>query len=79
MTRERNFFLRMTSDVTHILILDNTIFRIRIPTQRKQTKKEMQILSKILPFSWQEQIQKIRLFKYYTEKDKRKVGQNGHH
>ena len=34
----------------------------------KQTKKKW-ILSKILQFSWQEQIQKIKLFKYYTEKD----------
>ena len=30
----------------------------------------MQILSKILRISWQEQIQKIKLFKYHTEKDK---------
>ena len=43
----------------------------------KQTTK-MQILSKILRFSWQEQIQKIK-FKYYTEKDKNKFGQNCHH
>ena len=31
----------------------------------------MQILRKILQLSWQEQIQKIKLFKYYTEKDKK--------
>ena len=36
----------------------------------KQMKKT-RILSKILQFSWQEQIQKIKLFKYYTEKDKK--------
>ena len=36
----------------------------------KQTKKKTQILSEIFQFSWQEQIQKIKLFKYYTEKDK---------
>ena len=36
----------------------------------KQTKKP-RILSKILWVSWQEQIQKIKLFNYYTEKDKK--------
>ena len=30
----------------------------------------MRILSKILRVSWQEQIQKIKPSKYYTEKDK---------
>ena len=45
--------------------------------RNKQTKKT-QILSKILRFSWQEQIQKIKLFKYYTGKDTKKVGQNCH-
>ena len=40
MTREKKyFFLKMTSDVTHILACDKTIFRIGIPTQRKQTKE----------------------------------------
>ena len=34
-------------------------------------KKQTRILSKILRFSMQEQIQKIKLFKYYTEKSKR--------
>ena len=29
----------------------------------------MRILSKVLRVSWQEQIQKIKIFKYYTEKD----------
>ena len=33
---------------------------------------EKQILSKILWFSWQEQIQKIKLLEYYTEKDIKK-------
>ena len=33
----------------------------------------MKILSKILRFSRQQQIQKIQLFKYYTEKDKQWV------
>ena len=32
----------------------------------------MQILSKILRFSWQEPIQKIKLFNHYTEKNKKK-------
>ena len=36
----------------------------------KQTKKT-RILSKILWFSWQEQIQKIKLFNCFTEKDKK--------
>ena len=36
----------------------------------KQTKKT-QILSKILLVFWQEQIQKIQILKYYTEKDKK--------
>ena len=40
----------------------------------KQMKK--QVLSKILQFSWQEQILKITLFKYYTEKDKKLFWQN---
>ena len=35
----------------------------------KQTKKT-RIVSKILRFSWQEQIQKIKIFKYYTERIK---------
>ena len=35
----------------------------------------MGVLSKILLFSWQEQSQKIKLFKYYTKKDKNKNGQ----
>ena len=40
MTREKNyFFLRITSDVTHILACNKTIFRIGIPTQRKQTNE----------------------------------------
>ena len=38
----------------------------------KQTKKT-QIRSNILRFSWQEQIQKIKIFKYYTEKDKKNI------
>ena len=44
----------------------------------KSTNENMRILSKILWFSKQEQVQKIKLFKYYTEKDKKKVGQNCH-
>ena len=39
----------------------------------------MQILSKILRFSQQQQIQKLQLFKYYTEKDNKKNEQNCHH
>ena len=35
---------------------------------KKKNKKKPQILSKILRFSWQEQIQKIKIFKY-TEKN----------
>ena len=38
----------------------------------KQMKK-MRILSKILRFSWQEQIQIIKLFKDYTEKYNNKI------
>ena len=44
----------------------------------KQNEKT-QILSKILRLSWQEQIQKIKIFQYYTEKDKKKFGQKCHH
>ena len=44
----------------------------------KQMKK-MQILSQILRFSWQEPILKLKSFKYYTEKDRNKFGQNCHH
>ena len=44
-----------------------------------RANERAQIFSKILRFSWQEQIQKIKLFKYYTEKDKNKLGQNFHH
>ena len=43
----------------------------------KQTKKKKtRILSKILRVSWQEQIQKIKIFKYYTEKDKKYLDKN---
>ena len=31
------------------------------------------ILSKIFGFSWQQQIQNIKVFKHYTEKDKIKI------
>ena len=46
----------------------------------KQTekKKKKQILFKILWFSWQQQIQKIKSCKYYTGKDKN-IGQTYHH
>ena len=44
----------------------------------KQTKKR-EFFSKILRFSWQEQIQKLKLFKYYTEKDAKINGQNCDH
>ena len=40
--------------------------------------KKMHILWKILWMSWQAQIPKIKLSKYYTEMDK-KLGQNCHH
>ena len=60
----------MTSDVTYLWVCDKTIFRIGIPTQRKYTIEKTRILSKILRYSWQEHIQKIKLFNYYTEKDK---------
>ena len=43
----------------------------------KQTKKK-QILSKILQFPQQQRIQKLKLFKYLTENDKSKIGQNCH-
>ena len=38
----------------------------------KQTKTT-RILNKILRVSSQEQIQKIKIFKYYTEKDKKNI------
>ena len=53
----------MTSELTHLWACDKTIYRIGIPTQRKQTHEKGQILSKILRFSRQEKIQKIELFK----------------
>ena len=40
----------------------------------KQTKKK----SKILQFPQQQRIQELKLFKYSTENDKRKIGQNCH-
>ena len=39
--------------------------------KENKQKKKTQILSKILRFSWREQIQKMKIFKYYTEKDKK--------
>ena len=36
----------------------------------------MQILSKILRFSWQEQIQKIKLLEYYTKKGPKQIWTN---
>ena len=69
----------MTSDVTHLWACDKTIFRIGILLQKKNTNEKTQILIEILHFSWQEQIQKIKLFKYYTEKGKNKCAQNCHH
>ena len=62
----------MTSELSHLWACDKTIFRIGISTQRKLTNEKGRILSKILRFSQQEQIQKIKLFKCYTEKDKKK-------
>ena len=35
--------------------------------------KKTHTLSKILRYSWQQQIQNIKLFKHYTEKDKIKI------
>ena len=61
----------MTSDVDDLWVCDKTIFRNGIPTQRTYTNEKTRILNKILRFSWQEQIQKIKLFNYYTEKDKK--------
>ena len=46
--------------------------------EKKLTKKR-EFLSKILRFSWQEQIQKMKIFKYYTEKDEKIFAQNCHH
>ena len=40
---------------------------------------KMQVLSKILQFSWQERIQEIKLFNYCTEKDQKIFGLNCHH
>ena len=61
----------MTSNVNHLWECVNSFFRIGIPTQRQWTNDNTQILSEILQFFWQEQIQKIKLFKYYTEKEKK--------
>ena len=73
--RKLNFY-RMASEVTHLWTCYKTIFRIGIPTQRKWTNgKKMPILSKIL----QQKIHNIKLFKYYTKKDKTIFGQNCHH
>ena len=44
----------------------------------KRTKKKMRILRQIFRYSWQEQIRKIKLFKYYTENVKKGFGQNCH-
>ena len=42
-----------------------------------QQKENKQIKTgEILRFSRQQQILRIKIFKYYTEKDKRKFGQN---
>ena len=41
--------------------------------------EKMQILSQILRYSWQKPILNVKLFKYYTEKDRNKFGQNCHH
>ena len=68
--QEKNIFWRMTSDATYLWVCDKTIFRIGMSTQRKLTNEKTRILSKILRFSWQEQIQKIKLFKYYTKRKK---------
>ena len=62
----------MTSHFTQLWACDKTIFRIGIPTQRKFSNEKKRILCKILWFSWQEQIQKIKLFQYYTEKNQNK-------
>ena len=54
---------------------------LELEFQHKGNKemKKTRILSKILRFSWQEQIQKIKIFNYYTELDKKIFGQNCHH
>ena len=41
-----------------------------INKRKKKKKKNPRILSKILLFSRQQQVQKIKLFKYYTDMDK---------
>ena len=41
--------------------------------KQPKTKKTKRILSKILRFSWLEQIQKVKLFKCYTKKYKIKI------
>ena len=69
----------MNSKVIHIWACDKTIFRPEILTQKKQTNETMRIFRKILQFSRQQEIQRIKLFKYYTEKDKWKFGQNCHY
>ena len=55
----------MSSGVTYLWACDKTIY-IESEFQHKGNKqtKTTQILSKILQFSRQEQIQKMKLFKY---------------
>ena len=76
MTREKLILKRMTLEVTHLWVYDKPIFKNRnsktkeLNKQKKKKKKKTQILNKIMQFSRQQQIQKIKQFKYYTEKDK---------
>ena len=46
--------------------------------QLKKKKKKREFLANSCSFSRQQQIQNIKLFKYYTKKDKTKFGQNCH-
>ena len=72
MTREKIFFKRMTSDVTYLWVCDKTILESEFQHKgNKQTKKLHS--QQNLAFSWQEQIQKIKLFKYYTKRTKKNI------
>ena len=51
----------MTSEVTRLWAFDKTIFRIRILHKGNKQTNKMQILSKILRFSQQQQILKNKV------------------
>ena len=74
MTKKNKYFLRVTADVIYLWVCDKLVlsseFQHEGSKQTKKNNKKTQLLSKILWLSWQEQIQKIKLFKYYKQKNK---------